>query len=298
MNLHTVELSHVAKRFRNVRAVDDLSFTVAQGEIFGMVGPNGAGKTTALRMLMDIIQPDDGEIRVLGEPMNEQVKNRLGYLPEERGLYRKITVAESLLYLAQLKDMRPSLAKERVNQLLTRVGMDQHKSKKIEELSRGMSQIIQFIATILHDPDLLVLDEPFAGLDPVNTELLKNLVLELKRNGKSIILSTHMMNQVEELCDRFLMINKGQAVLYGSLDEIKSGFKSNSIFLKCDRIPRGLPGVTGSKSHGRYLELFMDGSASPDEVLAALVTAKVAVDRFEVSTPSLHEIFIRVVKGA
>lgn len=298
MNLHTVELSHVAKRFRNVRAVDDLSFTVAQGEIFGMVGPNGAGKTTALRMLMDIIQPDDGEIRVLGEPMNEQVKNRLGYLPEERGLYRKITVTESLLYLAQLKDMRPSLAKERVNQLLTRVGMDQHKSKKIEELSRGMSQIIQFIATILHDPDLLVLDEPFAGLDPVNTELLKNLVLELKRNGKSIILSTHMMNQVEELCDRFLMINKGQAVLYGSLDEIKSGFKSNSIFLKCDRVPRGLPGVTGSKSHGRYLELFMDGSASPDEVLAALVTAKVAVDRFEVSTPSLHEIFIRVVKGA
>jgi ABC-2 type transport system ATP-binding protein len=296
--MHVVEYSGVTKRFRNTAAVDHLSFTIGQGEIFGMVGPNGAGKTTALRMLMDIIQPDDGEIRVLGEPMNEHVKNRLGYLPEERGLYRKITVAESLLYLAQLKDMRPSLAKERANQLLTRVGMDQHKSKKIEELSRGMSQIIQFIATILHDPDLLVLDEPFSGLDPVNTELLKNLVLELKRNGKSIILSTHMMNQLEELCDRFLMINKGQAVLYGSLDEIKSGFKSNSIFVKCDRIPEGLPGVTGSKSHGRCLELFMDGSASPEEVLTALVTAKVAVDRFEVSTPSLHEIFIRVVKGA
>jgi ABC-2 type transport system ATP-binding protein len=296
--MYVVEYSGVTKRFRNTAAVDHLSFTIGQGEIFGMVGPNGAGKTTALRMLMDIIQPDDGEIRVLGEPMNEQVKNRLGYLPEERGLYRKITVTESLLYLAQLKDMRPSLAKERANQLLTRVGMDQHKSKKIEELSRGMSQIIQFIATILHDPDLLVLDEPFSGLDPVNTELLKNLVLELKRNGKSIILSTHMMNQLEELCDRFLMINKGQAVLYGSLDEIKSGFKSNSIFVKCDRIPEGLPGVTGSKSHGRYLELFMDGSASPEEVLTALVTAKVAVDRFEVSTPSLHEIFIRVVKGA
>jgi ABC-2 type transport system ATP-binding protein len=296
--MYVVEYSGVTKRFRNTAAVDHLSFTIGQGEIFGMVGPNGAGKTTALRMLMDIIQPDDGEIRVLGEPMNEQVKNRLGYLPEERGLYRKITVTESLLYLAQLKDMRPSLAKERANQLLTRVGMDQHKSKKIEELSRGMSQIIQFIATILHDPDLLVLDEPFSGLDPVNTELLKNLVLELKSNGKSIILSTHMMNQLEELCDRFLMINKGQAVLYGSLDEIKSGFKSNSILLKCDRIPRELPGVTGSKSHGRYLELFMDGSASPEEVLTALVTAKVAVDRFEVSTPSLHEIFIRVVKGA
>jgi ABC-2 type transport system ATP-binding protein len=295
--MHVVEYSGVTKRFRNTAAVDHLSFTIGQGEIFGMVGPNGAGKTTALRMLMDIIQPDDGEIKVLGESMNEQVKNRLGYLPEERGLYRKITVAESLLYLAQLKDMRPGLAKERSNQLLTRVGMDKHKSKKIEELSRGMSQIIQFIATILHDPDLLVLDEPFSGLDPVNTELLKNLVLELKRNGKSIILSTHMMNQVEELCDRFLMINKGQAVLYGSLDEIKSGFKSNSVFLRSDRLPEGLPGVVGSKSHGKYLELFLDGSTSPDDVLEALVNAKVSVDRFEVSTPSLHEIFIRMVKG-
>jgi len=295
--MYTVECSQVTKRFKDTAAVDHLSFAIGRGEVFGMVGPNGAGKTTALRMLMDIIQPDDGEIRVLGRPMDEQVKNRLGYLPEERGLYRKLTVAESLLYLAQLKDMRPGLAKDRANQLLTRVGMDQHKNKKTEELSKGMGQIIQFVATILHDPDLLVLDEPFAGLDPVNTELLKNLVLELKGEGKSIILSTHMMNQVEELCDRFLMINKGRAVLYGSLDEIKSGFKSNSVFLKCDRIPEGLPGVIGSKSHGRYVELLLDGGTSPDDVLEALVRARVSVDRFEVSAPSLHEIFVRVAKG-
>ena len=295
--MNVVEYSEVVKRFRNTAAVDRLSFTIGQGEVFGMVGPNGVGKTTAMRMLMDIIQPDEGEIRVLGEVMNERVKNRLGYLPEERGLYRKMTVSESLLYLAQLKDMKPARAKEQSNQLLTRVGMEKHKGKKVEELSRGMSQIVQFVATIMHDPDLLVLDEPFSGLDPVNTELLKNLILELKSKGKSIILSTHVMNQVEELCDRFLMINKGRAVLYGSLDEIKSGFKSNSVFLKSDRLPEGLPGVAGSKSHGEYLELLLEGSTSPDDVLEALVKAKVSIDRFEVSTPSLHEIFIRVVKG-
>jgi len=296
--MKVVEYSEVVKRFRNTVAVDHLSFNIGQGEVFGMVGPNGAGKTTAMRMLMDIIQPDDGEIRVLGEAMNGQLKNRLGYLPEERGLYRKMTVSESLLYLAQLKDVKAARAKERSNQLLTRVGMEKHRGKKVEELSRGMSQIVQFVATILHDPDLLVLDEPFSGLDPVNTELLKGLVLELKGNGKSIILSTHVMNQVEELCDRFLMINKGQAVLYGSLDQIKSGFKSNSVFLKSDRLPEGLPGVAGSKSHGEYLELLLEDGASPDNVLEALVKAKVSIDRFEVATPSLHEIFIRVVKGA
>lgn len=294
--MQVVEYSEVTKRFKKTAAVDHLSFTIGQGEVFGMVGPNGAGKTTAMRMLMDIIQPDEGEIRVLGQTMNEQVKNRLGYLPEERGLYRKLTVSESLAYLAQLKDMRPGASRERASQLLTRVGMEKHRDKKVEELSRGMSQLVQFVATIIHDPDLLVLDEPFSGLDPVNTEMLKSLVLEQKQRNKSIILSTHVMNQVEELCDRFLMINRGRAVLYGSLDEIKSGFKSNSVVLKSDRLPEVMPGVVGRKSHGEYLELLLDQETSPDDVLEALVKAKVSIDRFEVSTPSLHEIFIRVVK--
>ena len=294
--MNAIEVSQASKSFRGTRAVNDLSFTVGTGEVFGMVGPNGAGKTTTLRMLMDIIKPDTGEIIILGEAINEETKNRIGYLPEERGLYRKITVSESLAYLAALKNMKRRLARDRAAELLERVDMLQHKNKKIEELSRGMGQIIQFIATILHDPELIVLDEPFAGLDPVNTELLKGLILELKGQGKSIILSTHMMNQVEELCDRVLMINKGQAVLYGSLGEIKSRFRNNSIFLECDRIPDGLPGVVGRQDHGKYLELFLDGQTPPSKVLSALVNNGVTVDRFEVSTPSLNEIFIQVVK--
>ena len=294
--MNAIEVSQASKSFRGTRAVNDLSFTVGTGEVFGMVGPNGAGKTTTLRMLMDIIKPDTGEIIILGEAINEETKNRIGYLPEERGLYRKITVSESLAYLAALKNMKRRLARDRAAELLERVDMLQHKNKKIEELSRGMGQIIQFIATILHDPELIVLDEPFAGLDPVNTELLKGLILELKGQGKSIILSTHIMNQVEELCDRVLMINKGQAVLYGSLGEIKSRFKNNSIFLECDRIPDGLPGVVGRQDHGKYLELFLDGQTPPSKVLSALVNNGVTVDRFEVSTPSLNEIFIQVVK--
>jgi ABC-2 type transport system ATP-binding protein len=294
--MNAIEVSQVSKSFSGTRAVNDLSFTVGTGEVFGMVGPNGAGKTTTLRMLMDIIKPDTGEIIILGEAINEETKNRIGYLPEERGLYRKITVSESLAYLAALKNMKRRLARDRAAELLERADMLQHKNKKIEELSRGMGQIIQFIATILHDPELIVLDEPFAGLDPVNTELLKGFILELKGHGKSIILSTHMMNQVEELCDRVLMINKGQAVLYGSLGEIKSRFKNNSIFIECDRIPDGLPGVVGRQDHGKYMELFLDGQTPPSKVLSALVNNGVTVDRFEVSTPSLNEIFIQVVK--
>lgn len=294
--MNAIEVSQVSKSFRGTRAVNDLSFTVGTGEVFGMVGPNGAGKTTTLRMLMDIIKPDTGEIIILGEAINEETKNRIGYLPEERGLYRKITVSESLAYLAALKNMKRRLARDRAAELLERADMLQHKNKKIEELSRGMGQIIQFIATILHDPELIVLDEPFAGLDPVNTELLKGFILELKGQGKSIILSTHIMNQVEELCDRVLMINKGQAVLYGSLGEIKSRFKNNSIFIECDRIPDGLPGVVGRQDHGKYMELFLDGQTPPSKVLSALVNNGVTVDRFEVSTPSLNEIFIQVVK--
>lgn len=294
--MNAIEVSQVNKSFRDTRAVNDLSFTVGTGEVFGMVGPNGAGKTTTLRMLMDIIKPDTGEIIILGEAINEETKNRIGYLPEERGLYRKITVSESLAYLAALKNMKGRLARDRAAELLERADMLQHKNKKIEELSRGMGQIIQFIATILHDPELIVLDEPFAGLDPVNTELLKGFILELKGQGKSIILSTHIMNQVEELCDRVLMINKGQAVLYGSLSEIKSRFRNNSIFLECDRIPDGLPGVVGRQDHGKYLELFLDGQTPPSKVLSALVNNGVTVDRFEMSTPSLNEIFIQVVK--
>ena len=294
--MNTVETFQISKSFKGVKVVDNVSFSIGQGEIFGMVGPNGAGKTTTIRMLMDIIKPDSGEIKILGEPINEAIKNRLGYLPEERGLYKKLTVSESLSYLAALKNMRRRLARERAEELLKRVNLLPHKDKKTDELSHGMGQLIQFVATILHNPELVVFDEPFAALDPVNTQLLKELILELRSQGKSVILSTHMMNQVEELCDRILMINKGQAVLYGSLAEIKSRYRNNSVFLECDRLPEGLPGVVGSKSHLKYVELFLDGHTSPQEVLSALISKGVTVGRFEVSTPSLNEVFIQVVK--
>ena len=294
--MNVVEVSGISKSFKGVKVVDNVSFTIGQSEIFGMVGPNGAGKTTTIRMLMDIIKPDSGDIKILGETINEGTKNRIGYLPEERGLYKKLTVSESLIYLAALKGVRGHLARERAEELLKRVNMLPHKDKKTEELSHGMGQLIQFVATILHDPELVVFDEPFAALDPVNTHLLKDLILELRSQGKSVILSTHMMNQVEELSDRILMINKGQAVLYGSLAEIKSRYRNNSVFLECDRLPDNLPGVVGSKAHGKYMEIFLDGRVSPQEILSALVNKGVKVDRFEVSTPSLNEIFIQVVK--
>ncbi|MCL0089062.1 ATP-binding cassette domain-containing protein [Dehalococcoidia bacterium] len=292
----TVEVCRVHKSFGGKEVVDDISFEVKSGEIFGMVGPNGAGKTTTIRMLMDIIKPDSGGVKILGESLRESTKDRIGYLPEERGLYRRITVAESLEYLARLKSLTPGAAKSGTDNLLHRVGMFQHKDKKIEQLSRGMGQIIQFVATIIHDPDLVILDEPFAGLDPVNREMLKELIRELRQHGKTIILSTHQMNEVEELCDRILMINKGKTVLYGELSEIRSRFRNNSIFLECEGSFDGLAGVTGEKNHGKFVELFLDGKTSSQEVLAQLLARDVTVDRFEVSTPSLNEIFIQVVK--
>lgn len=296
VTVNVIEVSQVNKSFKGIKVVDNVSFGIGEGEIFGMVGPNGAGKTTTIRMLMDIIKPDSGEIKILGEPINEAVKNRIGYLPEERGLYKKLTISESLSYLSALKNMKRSLAVERQEVLLKRVNMLPHKDKKIEELSHGMGQLIQFVATILHDPELVVFDEPFAALDPVNTQLLKELILELRSQGKSVILSTHMMNQVEELCDRILMINKGRAVLYGSLAEIKSKYKNNSVFIECDRLPETILGVVGLKKHPKYVELFLDGHTSPQELLSALVSNGVKVDRFEVSTPSLNEVFIQVVQ--
>ncbi len=225
---YAVDVSSVSKSFNGIRVVDSVSFTVEHGEIFGLIGPNGAGKTTTIRMIMDIIKPDSGEIYVLGERLDEDTKDAIGYLPEERGLYRKTSVIESLTYLASLKGMSTRNARSRAEELLRRVDMLPHKAKRVDELSRGMGQIIQFLVTIVHDPRLLILDEPFAGLDPVNTQLMKEIILELRKQGKAIILSTHRMNDVEELCDRILMINRGRRVLYGDLEDIKSRYRSNS----------------------------------------------------------------------
>ncbi len=289
-----VEVNHIVKSYADKVAVDDLSFSVAQGEIFGLIGPNGAGKTTTIRMMMDIIKPDAGEVMILGEKLSEASKNRLGYLPEQRGLYRKLTVIDSIIYLASLKGMDRHSVEEKADELLNHTGMLPHKGKKIEELSRGMEQIIQFIVTIIHDPELVVLDEPFSGLDPVNTELLKRMLINLKSKGKTVILSTHQMNEIEELCDRILMINHGRSVLYGKLAEIKSKYRSNSVIIDSDGDLGQILGVTEKRTHKGYVELILDHNTTPKQMLERLVSTGIVINRFEVATPSLNEIFLKV----
>ena len=290
-----VEVNHIAKSYADKTVVNDLAFSVNQGEIFGLIGPNGAGKTTTIRMLMDIIKPDSGDVTILGEKLSEASKNKLGYMPEERGLYKKLSVIDSIIYLASLKGMDRHSAEEKADELLNQTGMLANKRKKIEELSKGMGQIIQFIVTIIHDPELVILDEPFGGLDPVNTELLKSMFIDLRNQGKAVILSTHQMNQVEELCDRILMVNDGRAVLYGKLAEIKSRYRSNSVLLEFEGKLGEVPGVTEKRTHKGYVELVLAGNTTPQQILERLVSTGITINRFEVATPSLNEIFLEVV---
>ena len=244
---------------------------------------------------MDIIKPDSGEMSVFGEKLSDATKNKVGYLPEERGLYKKLRVLETIEYLASLKGMNKRSALAKADELLNQTGMQSAGRKKIEEMSKGMGQIIQFITTIIHDPQLVILDEPFSGLDPVNTELIKDMFMSLRNEGKAVILSTHQMNQVEELCDRIMMVNNGRAVLYGKLSEIKSRFKSNSVFVDYQGDLDELPGITEKRTHRGYTELVMDDRMTPKEVLANLVERDITINRFEVATPSLNEIFLKEV---
>ena len=286
------EVSNVVKSYGNKRVVNDVSFSVAQGEIFGLIGPNGAGKTTIIRMMMDIIKPDSGDIHILGERISDDAKNRIGYLPEERGLYKKLSVLKTLTYLSALKNSR--VDNNRIEELLKRVDLLPHKDKKIEELSRGMGQLIQFLVTIIHNPELIILDEPFAGLDPVNTELLKEIILELRSQNKAIILSTHRMNEVEELCDRILMIDRGRSVLYGRLTDIKNKYRNNSVLVDFEGEIGKLDGVIKSQQEGKYIELLMDAKTTPQKVLKQIIKQGITINHFEVATPSLNQIFLQV----
>jgi ABC-2 type transport system ATP-binding protein len=242
---------------------------------------------------MDIIKPDSGGVTIFGEKLGEATKNRLGYLPEERGLYKKLSVIDSIVYLASLKGVDRHSAAAKAEELLNQTGMLDSKKKKIEELSKGMGQIIQFIVTIIHDPQLVVLDEPFAGLDPVNTELLKGMLAGLRNHGKAVILSTHQMNQVEELCDRILMINHGQAILYGNLGEIKARYRGNSVIVDFEGELGQIPGVIAKRPGKGYTELILDGRTTHQQVLTHLVSRGLVINRFEVATPSLNEIFLK-----
>ena len=293
--MFAIEVKQILKAYGNRAAVNNVSFDVNQGEIFGLIGPNGAGKTTTIRMMMDIIKPDSGEIKVMGEKLNDGSKNKIGYLPEERGLYKKMSVMDTIIYFASLKGVDKVTARKRGEEMLKRADLLPHQNKRIEELSRGMGQIIQVIITTIHEPDLIILDEPFSGLDPVNTQLLKDMIRELKNRGKTIIMSTHLMNDIEELCDRLLMINKGRAVLYGSVAEVKSKYRNNAVLIETKGDLTGIEGVTGITPHSGALELKLDENTTPQMVLERLVKKGIVINRFELSMPSLTEIFIKVV---
>jgi ABC-2 type transport system ATP-binding protein len=292
-----IQVENLVKHYARVKAVDGVSFSVEQGEVFGLLGPNGAGKTTIIRNLMDIIKPDSGNIRLMGQPVTEASKTRIGYLPEERGLYKNYRLLECLTYLGTLKGMPRQEARQRAGVLLEQTGLDEYAQRKIKELSKGMTQKAQFLAAIVHDPELLIMDEPFQGLDPINTDLLKSILLEEQARGKTVILSTHNMNQVEEMCNRILLINHGKAVLYGPLQEIKARYAEHAVVLECDRLPDKLAGVERTEQHNHTYELFLEQDAVPQSILRQLVEANVTVQRFEVATPPLAEIFIHAVEG-
>jgi ABC-2 type transport system ATP-binding protein len=289
-------VENLVKRYDDVVAVDQLTFEVGRGELFGLLGPNGAGKTTTIRVMMDILQPDAGSVRILGQRPAD-AKERVGYLPEERGLYRDIKVLDTLVYLAELKGMSRTVARDRGQWLRERVRLDDWADRKVRDLSRGMQQRLQFIASLVHDPDLLILDEPFQGLDPVNTERLKGFVDELREDGKTIVLSTHQMNLVEALCDRILLVDRGRAVLYGRLDEIKEQNAANTIRLRADEMPGELPGVLFVEPCDGAFNLTLAEHVDPQDVLRNLVEREIRVREFEVAPVPLEDIFVAVVGG-
>ncbi|HXK43389.1 MAG TPA: ATP-binding cassette domain-containing protein [Anaerolineae bacterium] len=294
----TVTISHVSKSFGPVKAVKDVSFEVYPGEIFGLLGPNGAGKTTTIRVMLDIFRPDGGEVTLFGNGMTEAAKHRIGYLPEERGLYKDLKLEPTLIYLATLKGLDEATARQRLEDWLKRFDLYDHRQKKIQELSKGMQQKAQLIATLLHDPDLIIVDEPFAGLDPVNTRLVKEIIEEQRRAGKAIIMSTHQMHQVEALCSRIVLINNGEAVLYGEVDQIRRQFAGNAVMLSGQGDFTGLPGVLEARQQNGDWHLALAVGVSPQEVLRALALRDdIKLERFEIAEPSLEDIFVTVVRG-
>ncbi|MFQ5857146.1 MAG: ABC transporter ATP-binding protein [Anaerolineae bacterium] len=293
---HALEVRGVSKTYATVRAVDNLSFEVGHGEIFGLLGPNGAGKTTTIRMILDIIRPEAGQISVLGGPMTEATKSRIGYLPEERGLYEDMTLMETLLFFGQLKGLARRAARARAEAYLREVELWHARNLKIEALSRGMNQKAQFVAATMHEPDLIIIDEPFSGLDPVNTRIIKNLLYHMRDCGAAIIMSTHHMHQVEEMCQRILLINQGQQVLYGALNEIRRQFASNAVEVDLQGQLDRVPGVERMVvRNGGYRMLLQDG-VQPEQLLKTLVNMpEINVQRFECVETSLDEIFVQVV---
>jgi ABC-2 type transport system ATP-binding protein len=290
-------VSHLRKEYSTVRAVDDVSLGVRRGEILGLLGPNGAGKTTTVRAILNMIKPDSGTVTFDGKPFDETVQNSIGYLPEERGLYRKNKLLPMIQYFASLKGVRPQEAKRRAYSWLKRFDLLNYYQQKVEALSKGNQQKVQFIISVLHDPTLVILDEPFSGLDPINQNLLKDIFMELKQAGKAVIFSTHQMEQAEKLCDRICLINRGRVVLEGAMAEVKGRYGKNAVHLEFDgdgTFLQSHPGIEAAHLFENYAELTLRDSVSAPALLRD-IAARLEIRKFETTQPSLTAIFLSAV---
>lgn len=297
--MSVIEVQGVTKLFGTTKAVDDVSFSIDSGKIYGILGPNGAGKTTTIRMINYIMIPDSGEIRVHGELVSPRTQHLIGYMPEERGLYKKMRVGEQLMYLAQLKGMEYGAAKKAIWRWLERFDAESWVKKEISELSKGMQQKIQFIATVAHNPDIYIFDEPFSGLDPINSELLKEVILELKAAGKTVLFSTHRMEQVEQMCDDICLYSQGSKVLEGNLAKIKRSFGRNTVELEFEGDGSFLDTIGGLRFNNRsnnFAEIVIENGLDPHALLNVALE-NVSIIRFEQVYPSVQEIFIQTVKN-
>ena len=296
-----LELQHLRKYFATQKAVDDISLTIDKGQIFGLLGPNGAGKTTLIRMITGIFYPDKGTILFDGKKFDPQKDiAHIGYMPEERGLYKKMKIGEQTLYLAQLKGLSKAEAREKIKDWFERFDMQSWWNKKVEDLSKGMSQKLQFVTTVIHEPKLIILDEPFSGLDPVNTNLIKDEIYNLAKKGATIIFSTHRMEQVEEICDHIALVNKGQKILDGTVQKVKQDFKENVFSIGVDRMPEATNGmapfeVLGNK--GAHFMVRIKEGSKPNDVLHYLLQQGGNIYSFNEVLPSLNDIFISLVEG-
>ncbi len=300
MHMSILELQNLKKYFATQKAVDDISLSVEKGQIFGLLGPNGAGKTTLIRMITGIFYPDEGQIVFDGkkfDPINDV--GHIGYMPEERGLYKKMKIGEQTMYLAQLKGLSKSDALTKIKQWFIKFEMESWWNKKVEDLSKGMSQKLQFVTTVLHNPKLIILDEPFSGLDPVNTNLIKDEIFNLAKNGATIIFSTHRMEQVEEICDHIVLVNKGKKILDGTVKDIKQDFKENLFSIGVDQMPSlngNAPYEEAGKKGQTQIVRIKEGS-QPNDVLQYLLKEGAAIHSFNEILPSLNDIFIKLVEG-
>lgn len=294
----TLRVENVTKRYGEFTAVEDLSFDIRAGKVFGFLGPNGAGKTTTIRMIVGITAPDTGKIELFGEKVSSAIQDKIGYLPEERGLYKKMKIFEQLRYFAALKDIPQKTADERIDFWLERFNLQEWKKKKANDLSKGMQQKIQFISTVLHEPDLLILDEPFSGLDPINVETLLEVIAELKANGKTIIFSTHLMETAEKLCDDIILMNKSRKVVGGKLRDVKASFGKNRIALRAiggDEVLLDKTLIEKIERHADELEILLAENADAQKLLQKLIQSGAQITKFEMVEPSLNDIFIEKI---